>query len=190
MRNNVIFFHFCLHIKQICVRAASGVAAGTSSLPAHILKIEHFSFDVVDKVLTSPDRRKHDRELWTIQNTKAPGTLWFPRGPRPQPEWHARYRRHDCHSITGIGQETTVGPYRRQFHKATRRTIRGNPADGNDLLKRDINLNVSNPKPETSVRGYVYGSHVIVPEPGDREKVGNRHSNYRSVSTNWDGTDT
>ncbi len=174
-----------LHIQQISFYARSGVASWSST---SVGGIEHFSLHIVYKILSSSHRRKDDRELWTKQQTKTPGSLWFSGRSRPQPEGCAGNRRHHRHSVVGVAQESTVGPDRRELQKAAGRRWRGYPADGNNFVKGNVDLDVSDPESEGSVRCDLYCSDVIVPEPGNGEKICDGDSHYCSVCSNWYGT--
>ena len=174
-----------LHIQQI---GLCGIGRA-SSLVASVGNIEHFSFDIVYEILSSSDRGKDDREFWTEKKAKTIRPLWFPGRSWPEKEWCARYRRHHRNSVVWVAQESTVWPDRRKLQKATGSRWCGNPTDGNNFVKGNVDLNVSDPKPEGSIVCDFNRSNVIVPKPSDSKKICNCHGYYCSVHSIWQCAD-
>lgn len=161
-------------------RAAIGAISFAAFSPA--CKVSHFSFHILNEGVPSTWWWKYNAELGAHNGATAERSFRLSSWSGPQPERSSGNCCNNSDTIIWVTQESTVRQDRCRNAARWRITVQFSKRD--NLIKGNVNFNVSNPKSEVSFGRNLHTTNIIVPEPSYCQKIDHWHGNNCSMSSN------
>ena len=176
-----------VRIGRSAIQATTAIAAaGPSGRRWTSTKVAHFIFDFSNEIRCTTGRREYDSQTWTCQQSTTAIAIGFAGRSWPQPKRCRRDRRDNGYTLGRCTEKATVGL---GSNKDTARHGCGDSTDADNLVKGDVDFNVTNPEAEGTIGSHIDRPDQIVPKPCQQNQVGNGDGNDSAVCANRDGCD-